>query len=233
MTKSLLLLTTLILLLGKSQAAEVIIKDDANSNCYVYTPPRVNKSKTYWLVVGVHSLGGSGKGAAGIANWAKKGDCIVIGPSFQNGYQAGNGKSAAKLLKLQKTLSATYKLHDKMFIHGFSAGAQFAHRFTFNHPKHVLGCSAHSAGSWATGGQWASISTKAKTIPFVLSCGEKDTGKAFSNAPMNRLEWFEEFSAQMQKKGFKCVSKTLPRQGHRISPEVFKMAKQCFDQATQ
>ena len=40
--------------------------------------------KTYWLVVGVHGAGGTGKGAGGVATWATDfDDVIVLGPSFE------------------------------------------------------------------------------------------------------------------------------------------------------
>ena len=123
-----------------ASAGEEMIKDSQGMDCFVYTPDPVDAAKTYQLVVGVHGARGKGNGAAGMADWAKRGDVIVIGPSFdtknENPFQNGDGIHADKLIALFEGLGKHYKLRDKMFLHGFSAGSQFVHRFAMNHPKH-------------------------------------------------------------------------------------------------
>lgn len=204
-------------------------------DCYVYTPDVIDPAKTYQLVVGVHGAGGRGNGAAGMKDWAKRGDVIVIGPSFvskgERPYQNGDGVHAEKLIALFETLKKTYKLHDQMFLHGFSGGSQFTHRFAMHHPKLVCGVSAHSGGTWATD-NYGKISTAAKKIPFAISCGEKDTGKAFAEAPFTRMEWFERFRDEIDKKNFCYIAVTWPDVGHRISGGAWNLTKQCFQLAT-
>ncbi len=214
-----------------TRANETIIKDKQGMDCYIYLPDNYDKSKTYWLVVGVHGYKGNGKGAAGLSNWAKRGDCIVIGPSFRNGYQMGNGIHAKKLIALFHKLSKKYKLKRRMFLYGFSGGAQFAHRFTFKYPRYVSGCAAHSAGSWATGGAYGSISNSAKRIPFAISCGEKDTAKSMPSYKMNRLEWFKKFAALMKKKKFDVSANVIPNVGHTPSKTSKLMTFQCFEKS--
>ncbi|SHJ98429.1 hypothetical protein SAMN02745181_2946 [Rubritalea squalenifaciens DSM 18772] len=224
---TLLYLSTLFALSG-----EEIIKDSDGKDCYIYTPETIKADKTYWLVVGVHALNGNGKRACGVSSWAKRLDCIVIGPTFDKGYQAGNGEHARKVVQLHKELSTQYKLHDKIFVHGYSAGAQFAHRFTFQEPTLVGGLSAHSAGSWATGGPWAEINRRAKDIPFALSCGEKDTVKSFPQAPMTRLEWFQLFREELKKKRFSnLTTQVIPNAKHRQVKACLEMAEACFKEA--
>ena len=207
-------------------------------NCYVYLPETIDTSKTYQLIVGVHGANGNGKNAGGYAKWSKRGDVIVIGPSFiskpKNGkqpYQMGDGEHAKKLLSLFKTLKKDYKLEDKMFLVGFSGGSQFAHRFTMNNPNVVCGVAAHSGGSWATRG-FGKINSRAKKIPFAISCGEKDTAKSFPQAPLGRLDWFKEFSKELEKKRFMMISKTWPGVGHKSSPGAKNLTQQCFQIAT-
>lgn len=215
--------------------AETIIKDSQGMDCHVYSPDPVDSAKTYQLVVGVHGANGNGKGAAGMKDWAKRGDVIVIGPSFESKgerpYQNGDGIHAEKLIALFDTLKNEYKLHDKMFLHGFSGGSQFVHRFAMLHPKLVCGVSAHSGGTWATD-NYGEIRTSAKHIPFAISCGEKDTGKAFGAAPYNRLEWFGRFRDEIEKKRFAHIAASWPEVGHSISPGAWDFAKQCFQLAT-
>ncbi len=231
MAKSCLLVLICCLLLNPICAGEKVIKDEEGMDCWVYFPDEIDSGKTYWLVVGVHGLGGKGKGASGVAKWVtQEGDCIVIGPSFNDGYQMGNGKNADKLKRLFKDLKKEYKLHDRMFVHGFSAGAQFVHRFAFNEPNLIAGVSAHSAGSWATRG-YGKISLRAKKIPFAISCGEKDTGKSYESAPLGRLAWFKEFRDELDKKKFDVESAVVPGVKHRQSPKARELAKNCYARA--
>ena len=223
------------LTLAASSAGEQVIKDSQGMDCHVYTPDTINPEMIYQLVVGVHGAGGNGKGAAGMAGWARRGDVIVIGPSFvargERPYQNGDGVHAEKLVDLFGGLKKQYKLRDKMFLHGFSGGSQFVHRFAMNYPKYVCGVSAHSGGTWATD-NYGQISSSAKKIPFAISCGESDTGKAGGGFPFNRLEWFGRFRHEIDKKGFCYIGGTWPGVGHRMSPGAWSYAKQCFQLAT-
>lgn len=216
-------------------AGEIIIKDSQAMDCFVYTPDPIVAETTYQLVVGVHGADGQGNGAAGMKDWAKRGDVIVIGPSFETKgerpYQNGDGVHAEKLIELFETLKKDYKLHDKMFLHGFSGGSQFVHRFAMLHPDHVCGVSAHSGGTWATDG-YGEISASAKKIPFAISCGEKDTGKAFPEAPFTRIEWFGKFRDEIEQKRFVHIAASWPENGHSISAGAWDLAKQCFQLST-
>lgn len=202
-------------------------------DCYVYTPDPIDSAKTYQLMVGVHGANGTGKNAAGLKKWAERGDVIVIGPSFdtKGGFQGGNGVHAEKLIDLFETLKKTYKLHDQMFLYGFSAGSQFTHRFAMLNPKWVCGVSAHSGGSWATDG-YGEISTSAKKIPFAISCGEKDTQLSVPNYPYTRLEWYKRFKEEIDKKDFCYIGSIWPNVGHSPSPGIWNLTKQCFQLAT-
>ncbi len=216
-------------------AGESVIKDSQGMDCYVYTPDPIDPAKTYQLVVGVHGAGGHGKGAAGMKDWAQRGDVIVIGPSFETKgerpYQNGDGPHAEKLIALFRQLGKEYKLKDKMFLHGFSGGSQFSHRFVMNHPDLVCGVSSHSGGSWATDG-YGNFDKKAKKIPFAISCGEKDTATAWGDAPYNRLAWYGRFRDLLDKEGFTYIGGTWPGVGHRISPGAWDLCRQCFQVAT-
>ena len=216
-------------------AGESVIKDLEGMDCHVYTPETMAAGATYQLVVGVHGAGGNGKGACGLAGWAKRGDVIVIGPSFvakgERPYQNGDGIHAEKLIALAKTLGKTYSLKEKMCLHGFSGGAQFVHRFAMLHPEHVCGVSAHSAGSWATDG-YGETRAAANKIPFAISCGEKDAAKSFPEAPFTRIEWFGRFRDALDKGRFPYLAASWPEVGHSQSSGVSDFAKQCFQIST-
>jgi len=206
---------------------EEIVTDSQGKSAWLYTPPRADPKKTYWLVVGVHGLGGNGSGAAGLAAWVTQGDVIVLGPTFDDGYQAGEGVHAEKFRELVAEVGKRWKLHPQVFLHGFSAGAQFAHRFAFRNPAMVAGVSAHSAGSWDP------PFAAAKSIPFVVSCGADDTEKSHPQMPLNRIDGFRAFSAALKEQGFDVTAKTFAGVGHRQSPEVTRMALAGFRRARQ
>jgi poly(3-hydroxybutyrate) depolymerase len=216
-------------------AGEEVIKDSQGMDCFVYTPDPLDAAKTYQFVVGVHGAGGKGNGAAGMKDWAKRGDVIVIGPSFETKgdrpYQNGDGIHAEKLIELFEGLGKRYKLRDQMFLHGFSGGSQFVHRFAMNHPKRVCGVSAHSGGTWATDG-YGKISASAKTIPFAISCGENDAAKSFPEAPFTRIEWYGRFRDEIAGKKFCHIAASWPGVGHNISAGAWDLARQCFQLAT-
>ena len=230
-----LLLLAGISLLSTAEAGERIIKDSQGMDCHVYLPEALDPAVIYQLVVGVHGAGGRGNGAAGLKDWAKRGDVIVIGPSFETKgeapYQNGDGVHAEKLIELFQTLRKSHKLRDRMFLHGFSGGSQFVHRFAMLHPQLVSGVSAHSGGTWATDG-YGQLNKDARNIPFAISCGEKDTARAFPDAPFNRLEWYGRFEEEMEKGEFRHIGAVLPDVGHSISPAAWDLMRQCFQIAT-
>ncbi len=223
------------LFIGVLYGEEKVIKDSEGMACHVYLPDDFDAGKTYQLVVGVHGYRGNGKRAGGLARWAQRGDVIVIGPSFRSKgdrpYQNGDGVHSKKLITLFNELKKTYKLREKMFIHGYSGGSQFAHRFAMFHPKYVCGVSAHSGGSWATNG-YGKINRKAKKIPFAISCGEKDTSRSFKGAILGRLDWFKRFRNEMVKGKFCHIGIVIPGAGHRPSGQVDNLMRQCFQLAT-
>jgi predicted esterase len=232
-----LLLSTALALLATviCHAGEEVIVDSQGMKCHLYTPAEIDPNKTYQLLVGVHGAGGQGNGAAGLKGWTARGDVIVIGPSFQTKgarpYQNGDGPHADKLIKLFKELGETYNLREQMFLHGFSGGSQFAHRFAMNHPKYVCGVSAHSGGSWATDG-FGRVNTAARKIPFAISCGEKDTAMSFGGAKFNRLDWYRRFQEEIDRKGFCHIGATWPDTGHRMGPGAWDFMRQCFQLST-
>lgn len=184
-------------------------------------------ARTYWLVVGIHGYGGNGAGAAGLAEWTKKDDVIVVGPTFPNGYQMLDLETDMQLIGIFTHLSQRFRLHPKMFVFGFSGGSQFAHRFALKHPDLVLGCSAHSGGTW--GGE---VNPAAVGIPFAVSCGEEDTEQSSPQSPMGRLDWFKDFAGGLNSGPFTFKARSWPGVGHGLSAGALQMTEDCFALAT-
>lgn len=211
-------------------AAEVKVtelKDSEGMTCWVYAPEKIDPAKRYWLVVGVHGYRGIGKGAAGMKRLAaeKDSDFIVIGPSFENGYQGAPEKDNKKLLELVAEMKKNYKLHDRFLLYGFSGGSQFAHRYLFKHPETLAACSAHSGGTWEL-----KVPKSIGGVPCAFSCGTEDKGKAYKGSPYARIDFFKEFSKRVQARGFEDVEmKPIEGVGHKVTPEVQAMTMRCFE----
>ncbi len=196
---------------------------------WLYTPETINPDQTYWLVVGVHGYRGKGEGAVGLPEWFDRyQNIIVIGPTFPSEgpyYQFLEGDSDRQLLDLFDELSGKFKLHDKMFIHGFSGGSQFAHRFAMKHPEHVIGVSAHSGGTWEQ-----AADADADELIWTISCGLQDTAHS-AGAPLTRIEYFRKFCASMLDQSF-TVKPFVTDAAHKRTPAVLANAEECFRIAT-
>lgn len=226
------------MLRGSLHANETAIPDANGLTHWLYTPTEKSVAgKTYWLVVGVHGAGGTGKGAGGVATWATDfDDVIVLGPSFaqpkrdpnaprpatmsRDIFQMSGPTHEAKLSELIARIRKNWNLHPKIFLHGFSAGAQFSHRYAFHHPELVAAVSAHSGGSWAKLDGDDRINPAAKLIPFTVSCGEDDRGSGGPSGTPPRIEGARRFAEQLLSLGFEVEFKTWPSVGHQQTPDA-------------
>ncbi|MBI5772948.1 MAG: hypothetical protein HZA89_04285 [Verrucomicrobia bacterium] len=231
-------LCLLSLLHGSLHASETAMPDANGLTHWLYTPTeKPVVGKTYWLVVGVHGAGGTGKGAGGVAAWATEfDDVIVLGPSFEHPkrdpnaprpatmprdiFQMSGPTHEAKLSELVAQVRKKWNLHPKIVLHGFSAGAQFSHRYAFRHPELVAAVSAHSGGSWAKLDGDDHINPAAKHIPFTVSCGEDDRGSGGPPGTPPRIEGARRFAGQLRSLGFALEFKTWPGIGHQQTPDA-------------
>jgi len=209
---------------GLAQAKEIQRTCPMGREYFLYVPDDYGSSKTYWLVVGVHGYGGTGKLAGSYSGWIDKGNVIVVGPSFPNeGYQILAKESDQQLIGLFKQLQKEFRLYPKMFVAGFSGGAQFAHRFTLKYPELIVGCAAHSAGTWND-----NVNAKAAAVPMAISCGEDDKAKSTSDARMSRIDWAKTFAKKLRDADFYCKIRFWSGVPHRFRVGGQQLSEDCF-----
>ncbi|MEM8781638.1 MAG: hypothetical protein AAGE65_02185 [Planctomycetota bacterium] len=105
------------------------------------------------VMVSVHGTGGSGaeqlRQLRPSAEEKLSGNWLLVCPSFETPYQFLLPDADRVLLDALADLRESHpRLRERLVLHGFSGGAQFAHRFTLKHPKKVVACVAFAAGCW-------------------------------------------------------------------------------------
>jgi predicted esterase len=240
----------LLLLAFNAQAAESTITDSTGQKAVIYTPTdKPVEGKKYWLAIGINSLSSDGKGAAGLDKWATD-DVIAMGPRFlkPQGDEAKKDEPKTdapkpddkaevapltpedRLKNLIAEVGKTWKVHPKVFLHGFSEGAQFVHQFAMKYPELVAGVSIASEGSWNTHG-FGEINPTASHVPFAVSCGEYDRDKPNKESPIGRLEWMEAFAKTLKEANFDVEARKIPNAGHKITADTMALARACFERA--
>lgn len=129
--------------------------------CYVPQSYSEQGAQRYPLVVLIH---GSGRNASRLrdqfADFCEQHQCIALVPLFPAGidepgelhnykYLAYRGiRFDRVLLDMVAEIADLYRVDAQRFLlHGFSGGAQFAHRFFYLHPRRLLGVSIGAPGT--------------------------------------------------------------------------------------
>ncbi len=226
-----LLLTMTIALAGGAVSAQAAAPrlDAMKREYWLVKPARFQPQKTYWMVVLAHGFRGKGQDIL----WLRRAlqafdDCLIVAPSFPEGFQLLEARTDQQLLALHKALAAEFRLHAKIFIAGFSAGAQFAHRFTMRHPDQVIGCAAHAGGTWGP-----SFNLAAAPIPMALSCGLDDIERSSIGQTRSRIQAARDYFRKLAAAGFHLKARLYQGLGHATSPAVEALLAECYQLATR
>ena len=185
---------------------------------YLYVPRGYTPTRSWPLLVFIH---GSGGNAAGyfepLKQHADSKGYILLCPAFTgNAFGFLAGGEDILLLDMIAELSSKYRLAGRFFLSGFSAGAQFAHRFAFRYPGLLCGVAAHSARAYDP--PPASFGAPS----FAVSVGELD---------VERVETNRRFADELARKGYDVTFTVIPNAGHQFTPGAFEQTLTLFDRA--
>jgi len=94
---------------------------------------------------------------------------------------------------------------ERLYMAGFSAGAQFVGRYALAHPDQVVKCAIGASGS-------NDHIKKASPVKFFYAIGENDQ--------WNRRMFATDFVKEANKYGISVEYKVYPNAGHRFTPEM-------------
>ena len=171
------------------------------------------------MFVFVHGSGGNAaRYFQALKPYADSKGYILLCPTFTgNTFGLLAGGEDVLLLDMIAELRVRYRLADRFFLGGFSAGAQFAHRFAFRFPALLCGVAAHSARAYDPPPP-ASFGAPS----FAVSVGELD---------VERLETNRRFADELARKGYDVTFTVIPNAGHQFTPGAFEQTLTLFDRA--
>ncbi len=183
-------------------------RHDQPNEYFLYVPEGDKFSSGLPVFVGIHGSGGSGRDCWSLwYPYARKEGFVLVCPTLtdsRGGWYQSEGES-----KVVAVLNQVYKDHqidNKVFIAGFSAGAQFIQGYAINYANWVKGVAVLSAGNYY------STTSNTGNIPYLVVMGGKDHPDSVTGA--------ERFVAEREYYGYPVEYLFLPDVGHVMSKEA-------------
>ena len=181
----------------------------SNGQKYLLQLPKgYNTTERYPLLIAIHWL--HGNASEQINEWkfiANKNGYILVSPEFVDGYQKFAREEDQKLCAVLEDVKRDFSVAEsKIFITGFSGGAQFAHRFVFKYPLVCRAACIMAAGDYDA----PPNSKEAKAVKYFVGVGTDDKRLAATTA----------FYKKLKAKGYDVTFKTFPRVGHTLHSSI-------------
>jgi len=202
-------------LLGKSTLRN--LKSQSSQTHYLYLPKDYMPTKKWPLFIGVHGYMADGNQAMDLwRDFADPEAFILVCPSFKDGYQWLEYATDNRMIDIIKEIKNEFLIDEKkIFMAGFSGGAQFAHRFSLRHPEYVNSVVILAAGSY----DYPASSAGAKHIKFLVGVGANDS---------ERLEIAKKFAEQLKNNGYQVKFEIFPNVGHEVPLVAKQLAIELF-----
>jgi predicted esterase len=142
-------------------------------------------------------------------SYAQEAGYILLCPQFENGYERLAGQEDELLLRIIEEAGKEFSFDKgKIFLIGYSGGADFAHRFVFGHSGYVLAACIIAAGNYID--LPVPVCGGAK---IYVAAGQKDT---------ERLNLAREFYSRLKEAGCDAIFEAYPSAGHELNDHIRK-----------
>jgi predicted esterase len=172
---------------------------------YLYVPEAYTPEKEWPLFVGIHGAGGTGLDCWNLwQRYAESEGFILLCPSIRgdaSGFSIGVGDNT--VWSAIGEVKKEYRVKQRMFLSGFSAGAFYIQAFTYQYPQYVSGLSILSAGLYMAPSAFIEV------VPMVVVIGASDHPDSVANSEM--------FVNELKSYGFDVQYEVLPGTGHRVT----------------
>jgi len=178
----------------------------------VYVPQNYKETKKYPLLIAIHwNEGSASQQIDQWGNYANQNYFIILSPQFHFGYQWLRGREDILLKMMMAEVKNEFSIdQQRIYLVGYSGGAQFAHRFAFKHPSSIDGACVMAAGQYDDPPR----SSRAKVVDYFVSVGLDDH---------KRVKYTENFYKALKRKGYKTQFHMAEGVGHYLD-ETSKQA---------
>ena len=127
------------------------LKRNPSFEYLAYTPQNYDPTRKYPLFVAIHwNTGTARQQYEQWSNITNREYFIMLCPQFQYGYQWLQGREDRILIQMMDQLMKEFKFDKKkVYLVGFSGGAQFVHRFAFKHPTRIKVAGVLAGGNYS------------------------------------------------------------------------------------
>lgn len=183
---------------------------------YLYIPKAYMDERSWPVFVGIHGSGGSGLDCWNSwQSFADKEGFVLVCPSLAD---AGGGwyqeDGEWKVNAILSQVRGEYNLDGRLYLAGFSAGAQFVQGYAFRYSQSVKGVAVLSPGNYYT------PTMSAWGIPFLVVTGEREIPR--------RLDAAQQLVSLLEQNNFTVAYHLLPGVGHTLTNEARKLTIELF-----
>ena len=183
---------------------------------YLYAPKNYSDDQDWPLFIGIHGSGGSGLDCWNMwQSYAEKEGFILLCPTIPGdayGFRQDVGEST--IWSAVGEVKKEYKIRNRMFFAGFSAGAFFIQGFEYHYPSYVSGLAILSSGVYLDPRLFPEL------IPMIVVIGDADDSRAVETSQL--------FVNGLQQYGFDVHYELMPGVGHTFTPTARKLTLELF-----